>query len=147
MRFGPVLAALLIVAAVASVHGQDIVFRHAFDRSPLDVSPKPGEAFTREVQEFHKTGQNPYNGKADALAQGKKIYSDFCEGCHLPDGSGRMGTSLIAEQHVYKQIKTDTGLFEVIFGGAAGAMQPFSKHITQDEILKVMAYVRTLKKL
>jgi hypothetical protein len=30
----------------------------------------------------------------------------------------------------------------VIFGGASGAMQPFSKRLHQDEILKIMAYVR-----
>ena len=38
---------------------------------------------------------------------------------------------------------TDVGLFDVVFGGAAGAMQPFSKRLTQDEILKIMAYVRS----
>jgi hypothetical protein len=36
--------------------------------------------------------------------------------------------------------------FEVIFGGAAGAMQPFSKRMTQDEFLKVIAYLRTSMK-
>ncbi len=51
-----------------------------------------------------------------------------------------MGASLIGDKHVHERIKNDVGLFEVIFGGAFGAMQPFSKRMTQDEILKVMAY-------
>lgn len=146
MRVVPVLASLVIAVTTASVPAQEITFRHVFDKSPLDVSPRPGEVLTPEVREFRKTGQNPYKGKADAIAQGKKLYTEYCESCHLPDGSGRMGPTLIEDYHVYEQIKNDAGLFEVVFGGGAGAMQPFSKRMTQDEILKVMAYLRTLMK-
>jgi cytochrome c-L len=146
MRLAHLLAAVLTVGTAALVLAQDITFRHVFDKSPLDVRPKAGEVLTDQVKEFRKSGQNPYNGKADAVAHGKKLYSDFCESCHLPDGSGRMGPSLIEDYHVHDEIKTDVGLFEVVFGGAAGAMQPFSKRMTQDEILKVMAYLRTLMK-
>jgi cytochrome c-L len=70
----------------------------------------------------------------------------FCQMCHLPDGSGRMGPSLIDSQHVHERIANDVGLFEVVFGGASGAMQPFSKRMTQDQILKTMAYLRTFMK-
>lgn len=146
MRVVPVLAALVIAVTAASVLGQEITFRHVFDKSPLDVSPRPGEVLTPDVREFRKTGQNPYNGRADVMTQGKKLYTEYCQSCHLPDGSGRMGASLIEEYHVYEQIKNDVGLFEVVFGGGGGAMQPFSKRMTQDEILKVMAYLRTLMK-
>jgi cytochrome c-L len=146
MRATSGLAGLMIAVAVAFAQGQNIAFRHVFDKSPLDVSPKPGEVVTAEVREFAKTGQNPYNGKTDAVAGGKILYTEYCQSCHMPDGSGRMGPSLIEEHHVYEQIKNDVGLFEVIFGGAAGAMQPFSKRMSQDEILKVMAYLRTLMK-
>jgi len=124
----------------------EVEFRYVMDNSPLDVTPKPGETLTEAVTEFRRTGQNPYNGKPDAVADGKKIYTAFCQSCHLPDGSGRMGASLIGEKHVYERVAKDVGLFEVVFGGASGAMQPFSKRMTQDEILQVMAYVRTLMK-
>lgn len=146
MRVVSVLAGVLLAVTAASVLAQQITFRHVFDKSPLDVRPRPGEVLTPEVRKFSTTGQNPYKGKADAIAQGKKLYTEFCESCHLPDGSGNMGPSLIEENHVYEQIKNDVGLFEVVFGGGAGAMQPFSKRMTQDEILKVMAYLRTLMK-
>jgi cytochrome c-L len=132
---------------VLSSHGvADVEFRYAIDNSPLDVTPKPGETLTDAVMEFRKTGENPYNGKPDVMADGQRLYRTFCQSCHLPDGSGRMGASLIGEKHVHERIAKDVGLFEVIFGGASGAMQPFSKRMTQDEILKVMAYVRTLMK-
>jgi cytochrome c-L len=58
-----------------------------------------------------------------------------------------MGPSLVGDKFTYPQSATDVGMFAVIYGGAGGAMQPFAKReITQDEILKVIAYVRSLHK-
>ena len=38
-------------------------------------------------------------------------------------------------------------MFEVIYAGAAGAMQSFFRRgMPQEEMLKIIAYVRTLKK-
>jgi cytochrome c-L len=38
-------------------------------------------------------------------------------------------------------------MFEIIYGGASGAMQSFARRgLTQDQILRIMAYVRSLKK-
>jgi cytochrome c-L len=142
-------AAVALAAGVISVSlggAAEIEFRYVVDNSPLDVTPKPGETLTDAVQEFRQTGKNPYNGREQALADGKKLYVTYCQACHLPDGSGRMGASLTGEKHVHERIANDVGLFEVVFGGAMGAMQPFSKRMTQDEILKVMAFVRTLMK-
>jgi cytochrome c-L len=134
------------VIGFASRGAEEITFRYALDNSRLDVTPKPGETLTDAVQEFRRTGQNSYNGKPEALEEGKKLYATYCQVCHLPDGSGRMGASLTGDKHVYERITKDVGLFEVIFGGAAGAMQPFGKRMTQDQILKVMVYLRTLMK-
>ena len=64
----------------------------------------------------------------------------------MPDGSGRIGPSLIGNEHHYDRFSTDKGIFEIIYGGATGAMQPFGKRLKQDEILKVIAYVRSVKK-
>ena len=136
------MSLLVALTAVA----QEIAFRYALDNSPLEVVPRPGEQETDAVKEFKKTGQNPYNGKPEVLAEGKSLYAMFCQVCHLPDGSGRMGPSLIDTQHVHERITNDVGLFEVVYGGASGAMQPFSKRMTQDQILKTMAYLRTFMK-
>ena len=146
MRTACLLASAVIMACAVSVSAQELVFRSMIDKSPLDITPKPAEVVTDELRQFKRTGQNPYKGRPEAVAQGKKIYAEFCESCHLPDGSGRMGPSLIEDYHVHDEIKTDVGLFEMVFGGGFGAMQPFSKRLSQDDILKVMAYVRTLMK-
>jgi cytochrome c-L len=146
----PMLAALLVTGSAAPPFGgvaaDEITFRHALDNEPLEVKPKAGEQETEAVKQFKQTGQNPHNGNPEAIAEGKKLYATYCQVCHLPDGSGRMGPSLIDAKHVNERITNDVGLFEVIYGGAAGAMQPFSKRMTQDEILKTMAHLRTFMK-
>jgi cytochrome c-L len=130
-------------SGIASAASDVVTFHHVLDGSPLDVSAKPGEELSDAVMKFQKTGHNPYNVNAQAIGEGKDLYTSICQSCHMPDGSGRIGPSLIDGRHQYPQIATDVGLFEVVFGGASGAMQPFSKRLSQDQILKVIAYVRT----
>jgi len=43
-------------------------------------------------------------------------------------------------------VATDVGTFEVIYGGGTGAMQAFGDRLTQEEILKIMAFIDSLKR-
>jgi cytochrome c-L len=137
-----VVVSLVTIAQAAGVPQ----FANALDDSPLEIKLLPDEKITEGVQKFYATGEDPYKGNAQALAEGKDLYDTNCQACHLPDGSGRIGPSLISDTHHYPRFTTDKGIFEIVYGGAAGAMQPFGKRLTQDEILHIIAYVRSLKK-
>lgn len=143
-----VLASLMLLAATGgSPAVADVEFRHALDDSPLDLEPIKGEEITDAVKAFRKDGNNPYNGKADAIAAGKTLYEDNCQACHLDDGRGGMGSSLIDDVYVNARANTDVGVFEIIHSGASGAMRSFAERgVTQDQILKLIAYIHTLKK-
>jgi hypothetical protein len=53
----------------------------------------------------------------------------------------------IGKDVVYPQALTDPGMFSIIYGGASGAMQSFFRRgMQQDQMLKIIAYVRTLDK-
>jgi cytochrome c-L len=146
-RSGRALSGIIVLlVALESIAQAPPIFRHAFDDSVLDVSPKPGEVFTPAVESFHASGLDPYIGDATATAEGKLLYDAWCQGCHMPDGSGHMGPSLVDNVYIYDRVPTDAGLFEAIFAGAGGAMQSFADRMTQDEMLKVIAYVRDLQK-
>lgn len=123
-----------------------VEFRHiAFD-TPLDATPRPHEPVTPALEHFHRTGENLYARQPEAIADGKRLYEAWCQGCHMPDGSGRIGPSLVGEQRLYPRTATDLGLFEAVYGGALGAMQAFAGRLTQDEILRVAAYVQSLRR-
>ena len=134
-------------AALAPTRADDVLFRSVIDDSLLDVTPKPGEVETDAVRTFKRSGLNPYIGQPQAIAEGRSLYEARCQACHLRDGKGRIGPSLVTDEPSYSRALTDVGLFEIIYGGASGSMQPFSlQGLRQDNILKVMAYIRTLKK-
>jgi cytochrome c-L len=78
-----------------------------------------------------RIGEKPYDGKQDAIADGRKRCMTYCQVCHPPDGSGRMGASLIGGKHKHERFTPDLSLFKVVFGGASGAMQLFPKRIMQ----------------
>lgn len=140
------LAGTSAPGAACAAPPDGIAFRHIFTNEPLDVRLRPDEPATEAVTHFHATGENLYVGQSEAIAEGRRHYETWCQSCHLPDGSGRIGPSLIEDRHTYERTKTDVGLFEAILGGAAGAMQPFRDRLTQDEILKVIAYLHTLRR-
>jgi cytochrome c-L len=143
---GFLFASTIILVLVSAVSAAMPEFRSPLDNEPLEVKTLPGEQITEAVHKFYDTGEDPYKADSEALSKGKDLYQTYCQACHLPDGSGRIGPSLVGDAHHYPRFATDKGMFEIIYGGATGAMQPFGKRLTQDQILQVMAYVRALKK-
>jgi cytochrome c-L len=126
--------------------GEPLEFTHVLDNSPLDVlTPRDGEEFTEAVENFHITGENSYSGNAEAIEAGRQIYARWCQACHMPDGSGRIGPPLNDVDVRHPRAATDKGQFEIIYGGAAGAMQAFGRRFDQDEILRLMAFLETLR--
>ena len=125
--------------------GGEVAYRHPLDGSELTLDQYADEQITDAVTEFYRTGSNPYSGSADAVAAGKESYNQWCVACHLPDGTGQIGPSLVDDQYQYPRANTDVGVFEITYAGAAGAMQAFGNRISQDGILKIMAFIETLK--
>jgi cytochrome c-L len=121
-------------------------FRNTLNNQPLNMSLYPNETLTTEAIQFRRTGRNPYKGDTSAAASGRALYDQWCASCHLADGAGRIGPNLTDTTVVHPRVATDVGLFEIIYGGGSGAMQSFGNRLTQDEILRVMAFVETLKK-
>jgi cytochrome c-L len=124
-----------------------------------------------EAKEFLKTCVNPYTKKyladAEAAKAGKKVYNyNNCTGCHGGNLEGVMapglhkggGNDLYDTKWTYAKNKTDKGMFETIAGGGSdttvsnrGVMLTWHKQVaghtgdglSTDDILKVIAYIRT----
>ena len=121
---------------------QKIRFLHSLDNKPLKL---PVDDVSQAVTGFYSTGINPYKDNPKATATGSDLYQQWCQSCHLKDGTGRIGPNLVDNKYNYPRGATDVGLFEIIFGGGRGAMQSFSNRMSPDEILKLMAFIQTLK--
>jgi cytochrome c-L len=132
-------------AQVKTEAGEGIVFRTVIGDKPIAFDLRPDQEITPAVEEFHRTGVNPYAEDEAAMAEGKGVYVKLCQSCHLPTGEGRIGPSLADDQWNHARLDTDVGRFEIIYAGGAGAMQAFGRRIDQDEILKVMAYIDSFR--
>jgi len=142
----PAVLTLLGLAWATGAAGDGVQFLDPLTDQPLELRQRPEEELTPAVERFQATGENPYAGDQQAIAEGKKIYDRWCRSCHLADGSGRIGPNLNDDQWQRPRTGTDQGKFEIIYAGGAGAMQAFGDRLDQDEILKLIAFVDTLQK-
>lgn len=141
---GPSLAVVLALASGTLAAADGVQFKDPLNDEPLAI-PLPDDA-SEAVRQFHATGENPYMGEAEAITEGEEIYSRWCVACHLPDGTGRIGPSLVDDKARYARTGTAKGKFEIIYAGGAGAMQAFDTRLSQDEILEVIAYLDELQR-
>ncbi len=124
-------------------------FRDTISGNPLDFSGLVDydgnpEIETDAVKEFKRTGRNPYNNDAAAIKFGGTRYSTACSGCHGHLAEGKLGPALADDYWTYPKNATDKGFFETVFGGAAGQMGPQRNRLAQDEILKIMSWIRSI---
>lgn len=135
-----------VIAQSVSIENEEpVVFRHVLGNDPIVFDMMPDQEITEAVREFHQSARNPYIGQESAVQQGKEIYSEICQSCHLPSGKGGMGPSLVDDQWAHQQHTGQKGMFEITYAGGAGAMQAFGDRYSQDEILKVLAYIEKLR--
>ena len=82
--------------------------------------------------------KNPFTGDAEAIAEGKQLWADTgCYACH--------GADLTDDEWVYRP--TDATIFKAIARGRRGTtMVGWSDSLDDDQIWKVVAYIRSLYK-
>jgi len=143
-------ASILMAASVASA-GQEFV--DTKDGKPLTIKPEFFD--TPQSKKFLETGENPYKGDKEAIARGKKVFQLYsCTQCHGGNAQGQTGPGLTGPNYKYAKNSTDKGMFETIWAGTNGGMGAKGKGLmdptdpnngmTPDEVLKVVAWVRSL---
>jgi cytochrome c-L len=132
--------------------GKMVEFVTTQDGKPLSIK---AELFdTAAAKEFMTTGKNAYIGNQEAIERGKKLFQMYsCTQCHGGDAQGQTGPSLHGPDFKYAKDATNKGMFETIWNGTNGGMGAKGKGLmdptdpnnglTPDEVLKIIAWVRT----
>lgn len=143
---------LLISSMIPGFANAEIALKSTADSKPLKIAKNLIN--TPAVKEFQASGKNIYLGNADAIKAGKKTYQLYsCNACHGGKGEGAVGPNLIDDNWNHAKNATDQGIFETIWGGTAGGMgakgiglmspSDPTLGITPDELLKVVAFIRS----
>lgn len=86
---------------------------------------------------------NPYAGNAGAATEGRQLFVQYnCSGCHGGRAGGGMGPSLRDSAWIYGN--SDPQIYDSIFEGRPNGMPTWGAKISQDQIWKIIAYLRTL---
>lgn len=87
---------------------------------------------------------NPYTGDAAAIAEGKQVFTTICVACHMADGSGMVGPSLV--DPYWKYGDSDAEKFESVAEGRPLGMPPWLAQLGTEKIWKALAYADSLPK-
>ncbi|MDB4947602.1 MAG: cytochrome c class [Gemmatimonadetes bacterium] len=91
------------------------------------------------------TARSPYEHNAYAVSEGKRLFGWYnCSGCHSHGGGG-MGPPLMDDEWIYGS--QPENIFETIAEGRPNGMPAFGGRIGNDDIWKLVAYVRSLSAL
>ena len=85
--------------------------------------------------------KNPFEGKADAIEAGKRIYDAMCAGCHGSKGDGGRGPAV--NKGTFKRGNEDAQLFDVIKNGVSGTAMP-GMGLKDEEVWQAVSFLRSL---
>jgi len=86
---------------------------------------------------------NPYEGSPQRVSEGAKLFVAYnCADCHGADGSGAMGPSLQDGRWHFGGSSAE--VFESIYEGRPDGMPAWGGRIGDDQIWRLVAYVRSL---
>lgn len=88
--------------------------------------------------------RNPYEGNVQAQHDGRQLFLMYnCVGCHGGRAGGGMGPSLRDSAWIYGN--SDANLFATITEGRPAGMPTWGGRIPEDQIWKLISYIRTLR--
>jgi putative heme-binding domain-containing protein len=91
---------------------------------------------------------NPLNGNLQAVEQGKALYDQHCTACHGADaGAGERAPAIVLSGATsMRGQRSDTQIMAIIRAGIPGtAMPPWGSQLSNDDILKLGAYIHALR--
>ncbi|GAB3648946.1 c-type cytochrome [Ramlibacter alkalitolerans] len=146
MRSG-VACLLIAAAALAGCEREERHFRAEIqnatggETAPRRSSNQPAVALGGMVRLADKN-ISMYDDNAYAISEGKRLYHWYnCSGCHA-NGGGAIGPPLMDSQWTYGS--DPQSIFNTIMQGRANGMPSFGGHIPDDQVWKIVAYVRSM---
>jgi cytochrome c oxidase cbb3-type subunit 3 len=139
------LVVLLFVLATACAREErcfvDLAAMSTLARSEA-AAPLHAAALSESGIRSSRLKLGPYDASAWAISEGKRYFTWFnCSGCHA-QGGGAFGPALMDRNWRYGSAPHQ--IYSSIVDGRAGGMPSFAGKLTEQEVWRLVAYVRAL---
>jgi cytochrome c oxidase cbb3-type subunit 3 len=145
MRRGVILGSCILLALAALICACEREERQFRELPPMSgrqnlpvrlTDLQPGQPLPARI------GGGRYENNAYAISEGKRLFQWYnCSGCHSQGGGG-MGPALIDNIWIYGG--SPRNIHDTIVEGRPNGMPSFGGHVPDDQIWKIVAYVRSL---
>lgn len=139
------MAVVVLTAVACTRTGQDSPARVP-NRSAITSSAlPPGAGVSPGIHPQAVLGpvSNPYTGDKAAIMAGRQLFTGMnCAGCHSGYAGGGMGPSLRDSTWIYGN--GDAQIFSSIAEGRPYGMPAWAGRLQDDQIWRLVAYIRTL---
>jgi alcohol dehydrogenase (cytochrome c) len=85
--------------------------------------------------------RNPFSSDPNAVAAGKLLYEQTCQGCHGGDARGDRGPALTGN---FKHGSADMDIYQTIRTGVPGSQMPGFSSLPTDSVWRIITYLRSL---
>lgn len=136
----PLATIMLAVAALCGCQKEpsEVAAAGAAPAVDTPVGPIPGPP----MKATERT--NPFDQNSVALSEGRQLFVQYnCSGCHGGHAGGGMGPSLRDPVWIYGS--SDAHIFDSIAEGRAHGMPAWGTKIPQDEIWRLVAYIKSMR--
>lgn len=137
-----------LVEAMVAAAGPELVGLAEIDTDAFALEFTPFVASpASEKQPANATAElvNPFHGDEAAIAEGQRLWmASQCFACHGTRGGGGMGPSLVDGRWRYGG--DDASVFRTIKEGTDQGMPAWRDHLTDEQIWKIIAFIRSLEK-
>lgn len=99
--------------------------------------------FAMAAQAAEAGAENPFEGNAEAIAEGQELFDEYCSECH-GTGTGGTGPDLTDAEWLYGD--TDAEIYHSITNGRPGGMPSMRYDLEKEEIWKTIAFIRSIKR-
>ncbi|MDF1504880.1 c-type cytochrome [Roseisolibacter sp. H3M3-2] len=108
--------------------------------APVRTSALRAGGYTPDVP-----ATNPYDGDAQALAAGRRLYGSMnCAGCHGPEGGGGIGPPFADAEWIYGAAPEN--IVQSVLQGRPNGMPAFAGKLPPGEVWKIAAFLTDLSK-
>jgi mono/diheme cytochrome c family protein len=111
--------------------------------SAFAVAGSSNGAWLNKVPERERDRANPYQGQADAVAAGQRVFRDRCAHCHGENAEGTKKRPSLRTERVQQQA-TVGDLHWLLVNGSMGSGMPSWSKLGDPQIWQVITYVRSL---